>query len=422
MNLKIKFEIGKNGDMGKRWDIFIGIVLIVLFVVGTIAIGRATYITGIIIWTVFIIISKGRLPIKNTYFPYLPLFLYGVAMSIIIATITTFDTRNLITGIIDLSNPMLFLSIGAVLTLFYEKNFFLKYVVFAGIFVAALQLCLLTVNISTADSINSLRMSMMATPDIIPFTLILLIYRKNFGIDINSGFTKFALIITVSSFVASFSRTLILELVIYILVFSIDRRFIKRNMTVYLTLIVGTVLAYFFFLNNTFGDAFIEKIIKSSTEVSSNNDWNQLSAILNNWRGYEVYSATNQFNINGLLDKIFGEGLASQIYVGPYAIYVGVNGMSIPYLHNSYYTILIKLGYIGLVYYILFLGINFFFYLKRAHHNTSYLLVVAILAILVVNSKLMQGVVVMGHDAVLLVSLGYLSIYKSTQQEDISKV
>ena len=343
-------------------------------------------------------------------------------MSIIFSSIDALDFRNLITGIIDLSNPILFLSIGAVLALFYEKSFFLKYITVAGVLIAALQLFLLAANVSTADSINSLRMSMMATPDIIPLTLILLMYKKNLGIDINSRFTKTAFIITLVSFIASFSRTLILELLIYIFVFSVDRRFTKRNRKVYLMLIVGAVAVYFFLLSNTFGDAFIEKIIKSSTEVSSNNDWNQLPTILNNWRGYEVYSATSQFNVNGIFDKIFGEGLASQIYVGPYAIYVGVNGMSIPYLHNSYYTVLIKLGYIGLVYYILFLGINFLFYLKKSHHNTGYLLVLAFIAILAVNSKLMQGVVVMGHDAVLLVALGYLSVYKNTQKEIISKV
>lgn len=408
--------------MWKSTDSFIGIIVVVLLTVGSIATGSTIYIVGIITWIIVLIISKGRLPTKVTHFPYFPLFVYGILISILSAIFNSFDIRNLIVGIINLSNPVLFLSIGAVLTLVCPKKNFLKYVIFSGMFVAIFQLYLLVRNISTADSINSLRMSMLATPDIIPITLILLMYRKTLKIDINKLITKIAFVITVASFVASFSRTLILQLVIYILVFSIDRRFIKRNITVYLTIMLSAIVAYFFFINNSFGDAFIEKIVKSSTEVSSYNDWNQLSTILNNWRGYEVYSANVQFNINGMFDKIFGEGLASQIYVGPYAIYVGVNSMSIPYLHNSYYTLLIKLGYIGLLYYIFFLAINFFFYLKKSQHNTSYLLVIGIIAILAVNSKLMQGVVVMGHDAILLVALGYLSIYKNAQKEMTSKV
>lgn len=408
--------------MWKSTDSFIGIIVVALLTIGSIATGSTIYIIGMITWIIVLIISKGRLPTKVTHFPYFPLFLYGILISILAAILNSFDIRNLIVGIINLSNPVLFLSIGAVLTLVCPKKIFLKYVIFSGMLVAIFQLYLLVRNISTADSINSLRMSMLATPDIIPITLILLMYRKTLKIDINKLITKIAFVITVASFVASFSRTLILQLVIYILVFSIDRRFIKRNIIVYLTLMLGAIAAYFFFINNSFGDAFLEKIIKSSTEVSSDNDWNQLSTILNNWRGYEVYSANVQFNINGMFDKIFGEGLASQIYVGPYAIYVGVNGMSIPYLHNSYYTILIKLGYIGLMYYISFLGFNFFYYLKKSRHNTGYLLVIAIIAILAVNSKLMQGVVVMGHDAVLLIVLGYLSIYGDIQQENSGKV
>lgn len=416
------YQNGKNGDMWKSTDSFIGVIVVVLLTLGSIATGSTIYIIGMITWIIVLIISKGRLPIKVTHFPYFPLFVYGIIISILASILNSFDIRNLIVGIINLSNPVLFLSIGAALTLVCSKKNFLKYVIFSGMLVAIFQLYLLARNISTADSINSLRMSMLATPDIIPITLILLMYRKNLKIDINKLITKIAFIITAVSFVASFSRTLILQLVIYILVFSIDRRFKKRNVTVYLTIMLSAVVAYFFFINNSFGDAFIEKIVKSSTEVSSYNDWNQLSTILNNWRGYEVYSANVQFNMNSMFDKIFGEGLASQIYVGPYAIYVGVNGMSIPYLHNSYYTILIKLGYIGLMYYISFLVINFFYYLKKSRHNTGYLLVIAIIAILAVNSKLMQGVVVMGHDAVLLIVLGYLSIYTDIQKENSSRV
>ncbi|UVW16007.1 O-antigen ligase family protein [Leuconostoc citreum] len=408
--------------MWKSTDNFIGLIIVILFTEGSIATGSTIYIIGMITWIITLIISKGRLPVKVTHFPYFPLFVYGIIISIFAALLNSFDIRNLILGIMNLSNPVLFLSIGAVLALVCPKKKFLKYVVFSGMFVALFQLYLLVRNISTADSINSLRMSMLATPDIIPITLILLMYRKTLDIDINKSITKIAFFITVASFVVSFSRTLILQLVIYILVFSIDRRFLKRNITVYLTIILGAIAAYFFFINNSFGDAFLEKIIKSSTEVSSNNDWNQLSTILKNWRGYEVFSADAQFNSNRMFEKIFGEGLASQIYVGPYAIYVGVNGMSIPYLHNSYYTILIKLGYIGLIYYVSFLGINFLFYLKKSHYNTGYLLVIAIIAIFAVNSKLMQGVVVIGHDAVLLVILGFLSTPRGIQQENISKV
>ncbi|MGB2575438.1 hypothetical protein [Leuconostoc citreum] len=408
--------------MWKSTDNFIGLIIVILFTEGSIATGSTIYIIGMITWIITLIISKGRLPVKVTHFPYFPLFVYGIIISIFAALLNNFDIRNLILGIMNLSNPVLFLSIGAVLALVCPKKKFLKYVVFSGMFVALFQLYLLVRNISTADSINSLRMSMLATPDIIPITLILLMYRKTLDVDINKSITKIAFVITVASFVVSFSRTLILQLVIYILVFSIDRRFLKRNITVYLTIILGAIAAYFFFINNSFGDAFLEKIIKSSTEVSSNNDWNQLSTILKNWRGYEVFSADAQFNSNRMFEKIFGEGLASQIYVGPYAIYVGVNGMSIPYLHNSYYTILIKLGYIGLIYYVSFLGINFLFYLKKSHYNTGYLLVIAIIAIFAVNSKLMQGVVVIGHDAVLLVILGFLSTPRGIQQENISKV
>ncbi|MBA5812981.1 hypothetical protein GXP73_02390 [Leuconostoc lactis] len=394
----------------------VGIILMILFIVGSIANGRITYYTGISVLIIFIFFSKGRIPTHNLFFPYYPLFIYGIIISIIIATKTTFSARDFLVGIIDFANPILFIMIGAILTQLINLNNFFKYLIFSGTFVSIFQLLLLALNINTADSINSLRMSMLPTPNIIPLVMVLLIYRKVLNIEITKGIGTFAFLVVLISFIATLSRTLILEFLVYILLFSLSNKFFKKNMLVYLIVISGSLLTYTYLSASTLGNAFIEKIVKSITEMSSGNDWNQLSNILDNWRGYEVFSAKNQINSMGMFERIFGEGLASKIFVGPYAMYVGVDSMSIPYLHNSFYTILVKLGYFGVVYYCAFLIMNFLYFLNKSKLNPVYLLVPSTIVVLALNSKLMQGVIIMGHDSILLVVLGYLSSYIMNRQ------
>lgn len=397
--------------MKKNREFSIGTILIFFFSVGSIATGRTIYLTGTIILVIFIFFSRGRIPIHNLFFPYYPLFIYGIVISIIIATKTTFSVRDFVVGIIDFSNPILFLTVGAILTQLLKLNSFFKYLIFSGVFVSIFQLFLLASNINTADSINSLRMSMLPTPNIIPLVMVLLIYRKVLNIEIGKTVSMFAFLIVLVSFIATLSRTLILEFLVYVLLFSLSSKLFKKNIIVYFTAIIASVVVYIYLSESTVGYAFIEKIVKSTTEMSSGNDWNRVASILDNWRGYEVFSAKNQINSMGMFERIFGEGLASKIFVGPYAVYVGVDGMSIPYLHNSFYTILVKLGYFGVVYYCAFLIINFLYFLKKSKLNSLYLLVPSIIVVLTVNSKLMQGVIVIGHNSILLLVLGYLSSY-----------
>ena len=397
--------------MKKNREFAIGTILIILFGLGSIAAGRTIYYIGIIVFVIFIFFSKGRIPTHNLFFPYYPLFIYGVIISTIIAMKKTVTARDLIVGIIDFSNPLLFIMVGAILTQLLKINSFFKYLIFSGVFVSIFQLFLLALNITTADSINSLRMSMLPTPNIVPLVMVLLMYRKVLNIEITKAFSIIAFCIVLTSFIATLSRTLILEFLVYVLLFSLSSKLFKRNILVYFIVSIGSVVAYIYLSESTLGQDFIEKIVKSITEMSSGNDWNQLSNILDNWRGYEVFSAKNQIDSMGMFERVFGEGLASRIYVGSYAMYVGVNGTSIPYLHNSFYTILVKLGYFGVVYYCAFLIMNFLYFLKKSKSDSLYLLVPSIIIVLAVNSKLMQGVVVIGHSSILLVVLGYMSSY-----------
>lgn len=389
-------------------NFFMASIIFFLLVAGSLVTGHVGYNIGLVIWIIMFLNNKGRIIKKNTFFPYSPLLVYGIIISIINSANNKISSSDLVTGLIHLSNPILFLSIGALISMVYETNKFLKVVLYSGTVVGIWQLILLTLSLSSTDSINSLRMSMLPMPDILALSLFLLLYKKNFEIKLGKKMEIVMFIIILLSFIVTFSRTLILEFLALIAIFLFNKEIRKKSLIILFVFFSTLLLLFVTFQQNSIGNQFIQKVVSSSSETSKSNDWNQLSNITTNWRGYEVFSALNQFNMSNSYSRWFGEGLGSQIYIGPYGNYVGVKGMFIPYLHNSFYTLLIKVGIVGLVYYICFLMLNLFFYLKKSKNSLNYLLSAGLFIILIIKTQLMQGTVVMGRDVVILVILGYL--------------
>ena len=97
----------------------------------------------------------------------------------------------------------------------------------------------------------------------------------------------------------------------------------------------------------------LEKLTNSWEEISSNSSsWNQQN-INDNWRGYEVYIAKREIKDTFFIDKIVGFGFGKRIRLD--TMYgLGGDFDSIPILHNGYYYIIIKTGFLGVALYICF--------------------------------------------------------------------
>ena len=141
----------------------------------------------------------------------------------------------------------------------------------------------------------------------------------------------------------SFSRTMIL---LFVCLCSIGLvRHIKQIAKIFLVVFVGILILTRIFPEIV--ESYEEKIIHSFEEVSSlQSVWDDVS-IVQNWRGYEVYCAKREFNSYTLLEQILGKGFGATVDAGDYAHLV-TSEDSLPYLHNGYYTTLIKGGILGI--------------------------------------------------------------------------
>lgn len=176
--------------------------------------------------------------------------------------------------------------------------------------------------------------------------LIICYYKTLFNGHRYAGF--FISTVIVLEFVLGFSRTSIIILVVLLC----SRILLHPKILAKVVfLISAAVLVASFTFKNQFQEL-MDKFVRSLTEVSSNDIWNA-EQITWNWRGFEVYCAKQKFLDGALIDKIFGWGFGSEIDAFGYSRLVTNEG-SLPYLHNGYYTMLIKGGLLGLLFLFLF--------------------------------------------------------------------
>ena len=171
-----------------------------------------------------------------------------------------------------------------------------------------------------------------------------------------TGVSMFAIII-------SLSRTSLICLLVFLLVFSLRSlpRFLKTIMLGLACVLV--ILAATSFFPSDVSNEFFTKIGNSITEVSSSKTlWDEVS-INTNWRGYEKYCAQLDYRFSDTHTKLFGHGFGYLMSVGLYSSLV-TGDVGLPFLHNGYYSLLVKCGSISVLLLLVFYGLHAFILTK----------------------------------------------------------
>ena len=282
---------------------------------------------GICYWVLFLIlvaVGAGYFnPAERGYWPYLrdiidftSLFLYWFAASEIIRT-NQYDTKTVYKIIVLYS---VILSAGGLLQ-----------------------------RVSGYQGASEDFSSFVASGGVSQFTLAIGLYLSLFKPSVIEKyyFSRFldllADIVLLGTFALSFSRTTVIIFLCLVITSQYDR--MSAIIKCILLGIVG-LIAVSYLLPNVW-TSFIDKIMNSVTEISASNSWSDYN-IVNNWRGFEVYSAKKVFSQYSIFAQVFGKGFGSTVDVGGYA-YLVTSEAALPYLHNGYYTTLIKGGICGMV-------------------------------------------------------------------------
>lgn len=390
----------------------ISFFLLFVFCLLSILSGPSVFICATFFLIIEIIFNINKFKRINSIliFPYFPFLLIGL-----LTTLLFWGKANILDiekGIFGILNFLVFLLLGRALSVVYNSKIFFKTTMYFGLIYSVYEIMVLSENLSTMVNINAIRLTINGTPLFLVFILVLvmndrILFRTTNRVE-NYIFTFFLSI----AVIFTFSRTSYIYFVLLILIFlilSFNLRMTNHSIKI-LMFYFMLALLFLALIPQDIKNNFLNKVVNSISEISSQNDWNSENSVVSDWRGFENFSALTQFKSYDLTHKIFGEGLGAGIYVGNYAYLIGItNSLYIPYLHNSFYTILLKMGMIGFLYYALYFVVNIGYLLQKIKENIFYLLPIGLLVGVLLSSLFTQGGIVVGHDSLLLIFLGFSS-------------
>lgn len=294
----------------------------------------------------------------------------------------------------------------------------LKVMVIFGFVLAAIHMSTFVLNpaLLSAESME-VRKTAGGTGDLVVLAFLLGLFQRRFGItDLFPRLFPRVIVMPVllASFVLSYSRTELMVVIMLVLsLLGWVSRVSSRLVLAVAVVMVGYVALAVFTPANEEG-TFRSKLVRSVTEVAVS-DYQDMSDIQNNWRGFEAYRAVETFLSGNAQQKVFGQGFGALVDLGFYMPLGGEGEVAfryIPITHNGYVYILIKAGLLGLVCYILFY-INVIRYAVRYSHSMdgeprllARLLLGCVLSLIAVM-YVVGGMAEM-HSSELVLLLGYL--------------
>lgn len=229
---------------------------------------------------------------------------------------------------------------------FVQRESFLKTVLVGSTIISLADIAACLGNIAKASGldINSFR-NLIGAGNIISIigVYLCLIYKRELGLS--KSRIRVTLGICIISSIIHFSRMMLLYALIFALTSGI--RLISKRWLKYIAIgSLSVVILWSIFPELT--QLFINKLLSSFTEINfKTNVWNS-TTITQNWRGYEVACAIDQFKHSSILSQLFGHGFGTTLDVKGYA-YLVTDEERLSFLHNGYFTQLLIWGILGII-------------------------------------------------------------------------
>ena len=227
----------------------------------------------------------------------------------------------------------------------YYKTFYL----FAGtysLYKLIIKLSTLSLNLNSQNLFRTFSTSGMIDEYIIAIAMFISYFKPDciHGSYISKKVDRLLTAIITTAFVLCFSRTSIMIFGMLTLFLGIKN---AKSMLRIVTFGLFAIILVIMFMPGMVS-TFLNKIEYTGTEVLSSRKYWDNTSIVQGWRGYEVYCAKELFDTFSFIEKIFGTGFGTSVDVHGYA-YLVTSEDRLPYLHNGYFTSLLKLGVFGIV-------------------------------------------------------------------------
>ena len=318
------------------------------------------------------------LTIKKSYsvefLKYVSIFVSILLFAIIVGFFYEHNLYFVIRDITYLLKPILGLILGYQ---FYKKEIHspFQFLLKAGILMAIIHLMLVGYGIfyHGARAVSAIRQYGGYFNDYEIYTLIILIFHKRLGLNIESKkYLTFMAILGLSSFFY-LARTNFIQFIILFFAMKEWLKLTPKSLSVLSALFIFSSLTYTAIYqynpkrNGNSFDEFLYKVkmipLEAFATKINRDDWRDFH---DHYRSYENVRTVEQLSYNN--SYLFGEGVGSQVNLKQ-KVYLGDMFLQrISILHNGYMTVLLKSGIVGLV--LLLISI-FYFFKKFSVINTA---------------------------------------------------
>lgn len=299
------------------------------------------------------------------FIKYLSYFILILFLAIVSGLFYKNDLYFTIRDVSYLLKPVFGLIIGYQLFVEKIKNP-VRFIVYAGVAIALYHLFLVFwgIIVEGARNVREIREEAGYFNDFEIYTLIFLLFHKEFQLNFTIKKTRIFILILATSSFFYLARTNFIQFIVLFIAMKGMLVLNKKAIIILASAILFSLLGYLaiYYYNpkrNGNGiDEFLYKIKNApieafSTKINRGN-WKDFH---DNYRSYENVRTIEQLSQNNTF--LFGEGIGSQVDLKQ-KVYLGdMELRHISILHNSYMTILLKSGIPGLL--LLFASIFFFF-------------------------------------------------------------
>lgn len=314
--------------------------------------------------------KKYSLDIFKIVIPYI--------LILILAGIFTFRNEHelyfIIRDITYLSKPIIGFLVGYQL---YKKNasFAFNLIVKTGVFIALCHIYTIfsAIVLHHARTVSDLRFYSGYFSDYEIYVFIILLFHKQFGLDIPKNKIRiFTIIVGFSAFMY-LARTNFIQFAI--LYFALKGYLVinKKTIALYGSIIIASIIAYSAIVySNPKRDAeglegMLYKIKVAPLEPFKTKinryDWKEFN---DNYRSYENIMTIRQVTSEGWVSTLFGKGLGSKIDLKQEVLLGDMQLRFISILHNGFMIVFLKAGILGILIYLF--TITFFFKKKSSLH------------------------------------------------------
>ena len=380
------------------------------------------------IWgfTAFVTLQKNY---SVSFIKYLSCFILILIFALFSTKIEGYNMFFIIRDITYLLKPILGLVLGYQICKYnYQKAF--ETVVNIGFWVSRIHLVFLIVAVVFygAFSVNDLRYHGGYFSDFEIYTLILILFHKNFNIQLSRNrFYIMSFTVGISCFLY-LSRTNFIQFFILFLAlkgyFVLNKRAIISILSVIAIAIISyTVILYINPRRNGEGiEAFLYKIKVAPTEAfKSKIKTDDYIDFNDNYRSVETINTLKQMHNKGVKATIVGAGLGSKIDLKQEVMLGDMKMRYISVMHNAFMTTYLKSGMIGIL--ILLFSIYLVYNQPKStipiNHNIN-LMLLGTAFFLIVSNWVLMGYYFTEYSKSILV--GFLIAYKEITQKEVNRV